>query len=44
MRYQLSSLYNQFRKTLKRYSSNLLKFIRNNDKDDNQFNNPFIIY
>jgi len=44
MRYHLSYLYNQLSKSFKKCSSNLLRVIRKNDNDDNQFNNPFIIY
>jgi hypothetical protein len=44
MRYQVSNLYNQLWKSLKEYSSNLLRFIRKRGKDDSDFNNPFVIY
>jgi hypothetical protein len=44
MRHHISNLYNQLWTSLKKYSSNLLKVIRKNDKDDNHFNNPFVIY
>lgn len=44
MRFQLSKLYNQFWMPLKKYTSNLIRVIRKKDKDDNHFNNPFVIY
>jgi hypothetical protein len=44
MRSQLNRLYNQLWTPLIRYASDLLKFIRKNDEDDNHFNNPFVIH
>lgn len=42
MRSQLSRFYNEFWMPFKNYTGNLIRFIRN--KDDNDFNNPFVIY
>ena len=44
MRSQLSKLYNQLWIPLIRYASNLIRFIRKRDEDDNNFNNPFVIH
>lgn len=44
MRSQLSKWYNQFWMPVKFYVKQLIKSIRNKDEDDNQFDNPFIIY
>jgi hypothetical protein len=38
------NLLSPLRKPFINYISNLIKFIRKKDDDDNHFNNPFVIY
>jgi predicted nucleotide-binding protein (sugar kinase/HSP70/actin superfamily) len=44
MRSQLSNWYNQFWMPFKYYISYMIRSIRKKDEDDNQFNNPFVIF
>lgn len=44
MRSQLSNWYNQFWMPLKLYTNYFIRSIRKKDDDDNQFNNPFVIF
>jgi hypothetical protein len=44
MRSQISNWYNQFWVPFTYYMKQVVKRIRKKDEDDNQFDNPFIIY